>query len=347
MIMITLIAMNFQSYDIISKIILLIPIIMVTLTLFSLGDFYEWMMLVENRKLRLALVIIFRTSFLISSLAASSGTIIYLALFFNFSNFLIADLIGYLFIDLILNAYIVLAIISLGYSGAYRTTPDNIHRLELLASTNVFSKQMEKFDNLLEEYALGVTDDLCLIYFSEVVDKIAHPNKDKEYYTIMTGAFSLIFRKTVLGDYYSREFRKSIRFPGKRINDFLVIAKPFAILFPDKVGVFRDYTSANLRRKKLKVAKELINIIEKETIEISKTSGITERVEKLKPFMKDIKEIRALIQNSKEFDIDELMKISNLSKDEISEISKHLDRDVYGNKLLTNTKYLAILTKLV
>ncbi|MBN1330954.1 MAG: hypothetical protein JXA54_15895 [Candidatus Heimdallarchaeota archaeon] len=347
-IMITLIVMNFSSYNKISKAILLIPIGMVTLSLFSLGDFYEWMMLVENRKLRLAVVIISRTVFLISSLAASSGLIIYLVFYFNFNNLVIIDLIGYLFIGLVHITYSILAIISLGYSGTYRTTPDNIYRVQLLASKTVFDKQIEKIDKILDEYALGVTDDLCLIYFSEVVDKIAYPNKDKEYHAIMTGVFSLIFvRSDYLRTYYTKEFLKSIESQGKKTNDLAVIAKPFAILFPEKIEMFKEYITRNFKGKMKKTANRLINEIEMQIPEMSSNSGIIEHIEKLKPLMKDVKEIRALIQDSDDFDIDELMKASNLNKDEIIEISRYLERDVYENKLLTNTKYLAILTKLV
>jgi len=338
---------NTKSLDITEKIILLVPLAIVTLTLFSIGDFYNWMMLVENRKFRFAIVIILRGVFLIGSLAAEIGSIYYFVVFYDFSNLLVASFIGYLFTDIFYTSYIVLGILTLGYSGAYRTSPDNIYRLQLLATKNVFDKEILKFDNMLEEYALGVTDDLCLIYFTEVVDKTTFPNKDKEYYTILTGAYSIIFRKTTLGNYYKNEFIKTIQSHGRKINDLAIIAKPFALLFPDKIEVFRKYSEKKFKGKMKKTAFKLISEMEKEIPENFKQSGITERIEKLKPIMKIIKDLRVLIQNSDEFDIEEVMKTSNLDKDEIINISGFLDRDVYEDKLLTNTKYLAVLKKIV
>ncbi|MHA1220570.1 MAG: hypothetical protein ACTSQB_02440, partial [Candidatus Heimdallarchaeota archaeon] len=187
--------------------------------------------------------------------------------------------------------------------------------------------------------------------------KAAYPNRDEEYYKIMTGSLAIILHSSMFGttlagkslrNYFVKEHLEAVKRPKKHLNDYNVIAKPFAILFPDQITIFRQYAANEYHGKLQHVANDLVNAIEYQIQEIS-TSDIsyTKIVESLKPIVEDIKRMRAIIHDTREIDVETLTQSTNMTEEQIRKISPYIDRDYHEGKLLSKTKFLAILTRLV
>ncbi|NHK30786.1 MAG: hypothetical protein FK730_05505 [Asgard group archaeon] len=290
-------------------------IILFTLSMISLWELYEFL-LFENKRLRVAIIVIMR----IVTLASSALGLVAVAYFFAFGNgrtlilnirdifklYDIAFLIGCAFVPLLYLSYTIITLISVIRLGSYQFKSPQFYRIREFAQTIVKEDYLSNFPNHLKEWVLYIPGVQSFDLFKEVVNE---------------------------------------KFSAKEeTNDLIVIAKPFAVIFPQSISIFREYIPT-IRKKKQPFALELINAIEDQIKNADVDAEVLTLMEELKSKIANIKAIQPLIANKKIVPIETIIEETNLSKEQIVEISKYIDREVYKEDLLTNIQLIRKLQK--
>lgn len=292
-------------------------IILFTLTMISLWELYEYL-LFENKRLRVAIIVIMRIATLVGSVLG----VVAAAYFFALGNgkdlllnirdiFILYDtgfLIGCVYVPLLYISYTIVTLLSVIRLGSYQFKSLQFYRNRNFAQTIVKENYLVNFPTHLKEWALYIPGTQSFDLFKEVVN----------------------------AKYSAKE----------ETNELAVIAKPFAVLYPQSIAIFKEYIPT-LKRKKQPLALEIVNAIEDQIRKPDANADVLELVKVLEPKISNIKLIQPIITKKKIIPIETITEETNLSKEQIIEISKYLDREVYNDELMTNIQLIRKLQKVL
>jgi len=290
-------------------------IILFTVTMISLWELYEYL-LFENKRLRVAIVVIMRIAALVGSVLG----VIAVAYFFAIGNgknlilnirqiFILYEtgfIIGCIYTPLLYLSYTIITFIAVIRLGSYKFKSQQFYRVSDFAHTIVMEDYSPNFSEHLKEWALYIPGTQSFDLFKEVINK----------------------------KYSAKE----------KSNDLPVIAKPFAVIFPQSINIFREYIPM-LKKKKQSLALELVEAINEQIKDSEVNTEAIELKKKLEPQINNIKLVRPIVEKEKIIPIETIIEETNLSKEQIVEISKYLDREVYKDELMTNIQLIRKLQK--
>jgi hypothetical protein len=284
--------------------------IVFTLTMISFWELYEYL-LVENKGLRVAIVWILR-------IITLSGCIVNLvgAAFFAYYG-LYRDIINFGFryypISFYLGyLYVVLLFLIYGVISIFAVI--------FMGSYRFRSPQYYR----LNEFAKAiVNEDIMSDYLENITEWALYiPNDD-----------AVMF------------FKKVIKHLPHAKNDIIIIAKPFALIFPEKIGEFNNYVS--LVKRKRALALQLTKEIKEQIAKPVSDSEALELMKELETKREYISKIKPLVEKKKSVPLEAVIEQTNLSKEQVEEVSKYVDREVYEDNLLSNIQYLKKLQKVL
>ncbi|NHJ49272.1 MAG: hypothetical protein FK733_15900 [Asgard group archaeon] len=291
---------------------LLGAILIVTLTMISLGEFYEYLVM-ENKRLRVAIVAITRIFTFAGSVLGVIGSffLFYSSITFSilFSRqileFEIMFLIGMIFVPLLFVVYTVFTFIAVILMGSYQFRSLQYYRIREFAHAITNEDIMENFHENIETWALYIPDSQAVELFKSVVKEMPMAT-----------------------------------------NELNIIAKPFAIIFPTLLGEFGLVAETQPRIRK-DWATQLSYAIGEEMTKETENAEALKLVATLEPQRENMKLIRPLVEKKRSVPVELIIEETNLSQEQIEEVCKFIDREVFDGNILSNIQYIKKLQKVL